>query len=270
MKKNAIVTAVLLLLGTALSAQVGINTAAPTEIMDVNGTVRVRDLPLNGSANAISTKPDGTKSTAKDQPFIATKTVVVDNNGVLGYVNGLPSASGSGSGTLNVGETIARVYSVPNATATQGSGRFRLGAYAAANGLPALPVMDGIQMDLLGYDSTYYVPIIINTSSSPQNVSFQTFATQVNENRTLLNNTLQPCPFLINTFTANFNDGNNNAGWRGVDSNNIVFWSTSAAEVETTNLQVMSGNTYRWYELKWWCMETTGSKRIFLAVTRFA
>ncbi|AZA78973.1 hypothetical protein EG347_16360 [Chryseobacterium sp. G0186] len=139
----------------------------------------------------------------------------------------------------------------------------------AANVLPSLPVMDGVQVDLLGIDTNYYTPIIENTAAFVQLVSYQTFAAQVNENRTLLNFSLSPCPFLPTTFTSNFMDGNNAAGWRGVDSNNEVFWNTANAEVETTNLQVqVNATTYRWYELKWWCMDISGNKKIFLSVRR--
>jgi len=69
------------------SAQVGINTSVPTETLDVNGIERVRELPKHNTANAIFTKPDGTKSENKDQTFIATKMVVADANGVLGYAD---------------------------------------------------------------------------------------------------------------------------------------------------------------------------------------
>ena len=69
--------------------KVGFTTTTPTEIIDVNGTARVRDIPANGNLNAIYTKPDGTVSTAKDQPFNATKTLVVDANGVVGSIDGI-------------------------------------------------------------------------------------------------------------------------------------------------------------------------------------
>lgn len=252
---------------------VGIATNTPTEKLHVNNNIRFQSLPLNGTANAINTTPAGAASPTQNQTFTATRTVVADANGVLGYVTGLPSTGGgtAPSGSINIGETISAVYSVPVAAATVASGGFRLGAYAAANGLTALPSLDGIQMDLLGYNSDYYTPIIINTSSAAQLISYQTFATQVNENRTLLNQSLSPCPFNANTFSANLWDGNNTVGWRGVDANNIVFWNTANAEVETTNLQVqVNANTYRWYEFKWWCMEVSGNKKIFLSVTRKA
>lgn len=69
--------------------KVGFTTTNPTEIIDVNGTARVRDIPTNGNPNAIYTKPDGTVSTAKDQTFNATKTLVVDANGVVGSIDGI-------------------------------------------------------------------------------------------------------------------------------------------------------------------------------------
>ncbi|GEN66339.1 hypothetical protein [Chryseobacterium rhizosphaerae] len=84
------------ILMTSLSAslffpQVGINTPNPTEILDVNGIERVRELPKHNSINAIFTKPDGTKSESKNQTFTATKMVVADANGVLGYVDWSPT-----------------------------------------------------------------------------------------------------------------------------------------------------------------------------------
>jgi len=76
-----------------------INAAVPTETFDVNGTFRVRQLPLNGRENAIFTLPNGNSSLpetgsigdlARTQTFTATRTVVANSNGVLGYVAGLP------------------------------------------------------------------------------------------------------------------------------------------------------------------------------------
>ncbi|MGK6344259.1 hypothetical protein ACMGDK_18765 [Chryseobacterium sp. DT-3] len=68
-------------------AQVGIKTSTPTETLDVNGIERIRELPRHNTANSIFTKPDGTRSENKDQTFIATKMVVADANGVLGYAD---------------------------------------------------------------------------------------------------------------------------------------------------------------------------------------
>jgi len=72
-------------------SQVGISTPNPTETLDVNGIERVRELPKHNSPNAIFTKPDGTKSDTKNQTFIATKMVVADANGVLGYADWNPN-----------------------------------------------------------------------------------------------------------------------------------------------------------------------------------
>lgn len=66
-------------MGYAQQNKVGINTERPTEVLDVSGTLRVRELPVNGSNNAIYNGSD-TKSTV----FNAIKQVVSDNNGVLG------------------------------------------------------------------------------------------------------------------------------------------------------------------------------------------
>jgi hypothetical protein len=126
-----------------------------------------------------------------------------------------------------------------------------------ANGLPALPILDGLRIDLQGVSGTYYDPRIYNVSANTQLISYQSFATQVNENKTSLNNSIATGAYVQ------------------VDNNNIVYWTTSAAEVETTNLQVqIDANTYRWYEFKWWCMEigtgATASKKIFLSITRKA
>ncbi|WP_439480729.1 hypothetical protein [Chryseobacterium aquaticum] len=76
-------------------AQVGVNTSSPTETFDLNGTARVRELPLNGTINSITTinssdATNGTASSTKNQTFSAINTVVVDKNGVVGIVTGLP------------------------------------------------------------------------------------------------------------------------------------------------------------------------------------
>lgn len=69
---------------------VGIDANVPTEKLDVNGIVVVRDLPLNGADNAHHTISNDDESPAKDQTFTATRTVVSNADGVLGYVSGLP------------------------------------------------------------------------------------------------------------------------------------------------------------------------------------
>lgn len=104
---------------------IGINTDNPTEKFDNNGgNTRLRYLPANGATNAISTTPDGSPSSSQDQTFTATRTVVADANGVLGYVNGLPSEAGTQkvlvnanvSGTQNVsgGTSVVGQFTVEN------------------------------------------------------------------------------------------------------------------------------------------------------------
>lgn len=243
------ISLIVIFLFTTASGQVGIKTNDPTEILDVNGTERVRELPKHLMGNAIFTKPDGTMSLTKNQTFTAVRTVVADANGVLGYMDGLPKSNTDGG--LPVGEAITRIYSVPSAIAQINT--FNLKNYIIANNLPALPSIDGLEMNVQGVNSTYYDPRIYNISDAPKLVSYQSFATVGNENETSLNNNL-----LAGTYLQ-------------IDANNIVFWSTTAAEVETTNLQVqIDSTTYRWYELKWWCMEVSGEKKIFMSVVRKA
>jgi hypothetical protein len=157
---------------------VGVNTDSPTEKFDNNGITRLRSLPVNGAANAIYTMPDGSASTAQDQTFTATRTLVVDANGVIGYVSGLPGTGGGTppAGAINVGETISQIYSIP-ASATN-TNTFNLNTYVTANGLPALPVLDGLRIDLQGVSGTYYDPRIYNVSANTQLISYQSFATR--------------------------------------------------------------------------------------------
>lgn len=77
------------MLSQTTPSKVGVNTRTPTEVLHVEGTARVQELPKNGEASSIYTKGDGTSSAAKDQTFTAEKMVVADKNGVLGSIRGL-------------------------------------------------------------------------------------------------------------------------------------------------------------------------------------
>lgn len=77
--------------------KVGITTNNPTEILDVDGTTRLRNLPENGSTEVIYTQPNGSASSTQNQAFVATRTVVADENGVLGYVQGVPVSMSVGA-----------------------------------------------------------------------------------------------------------------------------------------------------------------------------
>ena len=54
-----------------------------------------------------------------------------------------------------------------------------------------------------------------------------------------------------------------------VDYNDVVYWTTSAAEVITANVQVqIVPGVWRWYEMKWWAMQIGTQKVIFMSVVR--
>ena len=76
------------------------NAQYPTETLDLaTGTMRIRALPYNGQTNSIYTTSSGGSSIpdttdiaglAKTQTFTASRTIIADSNGVLGYVSGIP------------------------------------------------------------------------------------------------------------------------------------------------------------------------------------
>lgn len=77
-----------LIIGSILKAQFGINTNTPTEIADVNGTLRVRSLPTPGTTNSIYTTGTNTNSGSNPtQTFNGSTVIASDNNGVLGKMN---------------------------------------------------------------------------------------------------------------------------------------------------------------------------------------
>lgn len=81
--KTTLSCGMLLLAAAYFNAQttgkVGINTNAPTETLEVNGTLKVDTLPTNGANNAIYNGQNTQNAT-----FTATHMVVADTNGVLG------------------------------------------------------------------------------------------------------------------------------------------------------------------------------------------
>lgn len=101
---------------------IGMNTGTPTEILDVIGNTRLRSLPLNGTINAHHTIEGDDASENQDQTFTATRTVVADDNGVLGYVDALPSDVGTSkvivssqvSGNQNIGNANMLLGNFPN------------------------------------------------------------------------------------------------------------------------------------------------------------
>ncbi|WP_027384391.1 autotransporter outer membrane beta-barrel domain-containing protein [Epilithonimonas caeni] len=101
---------------------IGVATGTPTEKLDNNGITRLRNLPQNGTANAIYTMPGGAASTNQDQTFTATRTVVADANGVLGYVNALPSDAGTTKVIVNV--SVPGTQNLMNAFSPPVTGQF--------------------------------------------------------------------------------------------------------------------------------------------------
>ena len=150
---------------------------------------------------------------------------------------------------LQIGEFVAASYTIPKTTAEQVT--FLLSTHVANNSsLPSVPVIDGLQADLNGNGTNFYLPRIRNISGSNLTVSYQTVAPSVNQSKTQLN-------LLMNNGSAH-----------NVDFDDNVYWTTTNAEVITTNVQVPVGNTYRWYEYKWWAMEVGSNKIIFISIER--
>lgn len=103
------------------AGNVGINTANPSEKFQVDGNVRFNNLPMSGASNVIHTQSNGSISTNQDQTFTATRTIVSNSNGVLGYVNHSPMEvmlSANVPGTQNIRNTttpVTGIFSTENA-----------------------------------------------------------------------------------------------------------------------------------------------------------
>lgn len=176
-------------------------------------------------------------------PTVSSEVTVPLNTTLIPFLSGAACNAVVGTRTvLNIGESVTGIYNMPTSAPNNT-------VLSAAN---SLPVLDGLRIDLMKYDATYYYPRVYNTSGVSQTISYQTFATQVNQNKTALNISLASNAF------------------ENVDADGLVFWATTAAEVVTTNLQVAITGGYRWYEFKWWAMEIGTNKVIFLTVTRKA
>nr|WP_199159037.1 hypothetical protein [Pedobacter sp. ASV2] len=159
-----------------------------------------------------------------------------------------------GSGYIGIGQTITAAYSIPYNIATQNT--FNLGEFIAMNGLTKLPSVDGIEANVRGMSNELYMPLVYNRASVAQLVSWQSFATEVNENYRNINVNMPPGSYQ--------------------DLDNGCYWRTDRAEVITTNVQIqIDENTYRWYEIKFWSMQvgtnnSTATKKIFIALLRKA
>ncbi|WP_277111786.1 hypothetical protein [Chryseobacterium taklimakanense] len=123
MKKIIILGSVLL--SFALKAQlgkVGINHTAPTEVLDVNGTLRIREMQIDGTTNALY-NGSATKSTT----FTATNVMMTDANGNLGKALNkdlIPNKNYTGFNALDNSTAIfvTRQYTVSDWPSGQNSG----------------------------------------------------------------------------------------------------------------------------------------------------
>lgn len=123
MKKIIILGSVVLSFG--LQAQLnkaGINTAQPTEVLDVNGTMRVRDIQIDGTTNALYNG-----STTKSTTFTATNVMMTDANGNLGKALNkdlIPNKNYTGFNALDNSTAIfvTRQYTVSDWPSGQNSG----------------------------------------------------------------------------------------------------------------------------------------------------
>lgn len=116
--KKALLSAIFLSgVAMAQTGKVGINTDNPTETLQVQGTTRITEIPINGSTNSIFTKPDGNASGSKDQTFTAVNTLVVDKNGVVGAIAGLPDTESKEVKSIKyVTKTVPINASTPDAS----------------------------------------------------------------------------------------------------------------------------------------------------------
>jgi hypothetical protein len=150
----------------------------------------------------------------------------------------------SGVVKLEVGEMVTWKGQMPNSAST---------GTVLSSLFSNLPVIDGWRIDAAKVDGVLYRPRIYNVNSPFQVISYQTFATVVNQNKTQLNKAVPFGDFI------------------GADHDDLVYWTTTDAEVLTTNVNIQVGpSDWRWYEFQWWAMEipNSGMKTIFLSVRR--
>jgi hypothetical protein len=129
---------------------------------------------------------------------------------------------------------------------------FKTMATSVANNtiLPAsgLIELDGIvRIDLRKANNTFYSPRVLNISGSSQRVTYQTFATNFNQNENVINGSLA-----------------NNSAYE-IDADNSIYWDTYNTEIVTTNLILQNG---KWYEIQWYAYEVGSIKQIYMTALR--
>lgn len=179
------------------------------------------------------------------------------------------AAVGLGS-VLTLGGISANTYYADAATMNNTAGK-----YFSANVKygASMPVIDGITFDVISVNSTYYKPILKNTSGSTVIVHINTAAHSVNEGRQLIGLSIAP------------------GVEQPIDSNDIVFWqgppngTTTAAPYSGTNYNaevtelflairttVGNGTTipdgYRFYRFLYQIVQFNGEKVLFTTLQR--
>ncbi|WP_327984671.1 hypothetical protein [Bergeyella porcorum] len=143
---------------------VGINTQTPTETLNVNGTLRINELPIaNGK---IHTTSSGSASAAKDQNFTPTKMVVVDNNGVVGKAD-IPSSGAFYQGSTSValeGNSFQRQALTGDVTADKNSNTTKVVAIQNKPVSTTAPTNNQV----LQWDGTQWTPASLYIPTLPK------------------------------------------------------------------------------------------------------
>lgn len=228
------------------TGNVGIGTNNPTERFHNNGNVRLQGLPLNGATNAIFTTSGGGASATQNQTFTAIRTVVADANGVLGYVEGLPSTAPIDDGTLNVGQEI---YWYGEAPANIGGGTVTPTNYLSSHA-PDVPVMDGMRFDFYflssvsGAGTISGQPRLVNASGANLKVNFSAMSSVQNYGS---NNIILGPGHYINLDDGIYNGYGLNMTTASTPAS-YTSPSTSHTEIETVDLWVNN----RWYRASYY------------------
>ncbi len=157
------------------ASKVGVNTREPSENLHVKGTVRVEQLPNNGTPNSIFTDPTtGKGATGRTNPFNAQNMVVADKNGVLGVIRGVAnwfympsiniSTEGAPNKTLDLYAEFKKQFATPLVKSA--------GAPAAIIATTNLPA----KTDLYYYITDYDTNVLSNVSINADGVMSYTVA----------------------------------------------------------------------------------------------
>lgn len=192
------------------------------------------------------TNDPNTATIFDDELPVVTNTVSLIQNqqniyyGLDGSVwvwNGTSYISYNQNYNLNVGQRVSIIRTMANSLANN--------TILPASGLIELDAT--IRIDLRKVDNTYYSPRIVNISSNSKKITYQTFATNYNQNEQVVSTTLSSNSALE------------------VDGDNWVSWTTSGTEVVTTNVILPDG---KWYEIQWFAFEVSSLKQIYMTVLR--